>query len=186
MGKAPGIYYYQQDSRLLYLTQPESTSTTSTNHHHQQLPQCLLSVPLNSLPARDHHPAARCRLCPSAVKHGSIKTRQAQLRTIDKIHHRTLSAWTDGCLTRLSACTSAHHHNHHTTPNALESAPANTTTQTCPASCTRHRAGSDSESRRLLFSALHWHRISSNHQPARLRVWPCARQPTHSWPHGAA
>merc|ERR1712000_267428 len=37
-------------------------------------------------------------------------------------------------------------------PNALESAPANTTTQTCPASCTRHRAGSDSESRRLLFS----------------------------------
>merc|ERR1712000_718285 len=64
MGKAPGIYYYQQDSRLLYLTQPESTSTTSTNHHHQQLPQCLLSVPLNSLPARDHHPAARCRLCP--------------------------------------------------------------------------------------------------------------------------
>merc|ERR1712000_39464 len=159
MGKAPGIYYYQQDSRLLYLTQPESTSTTSTNHHHQQLPQCLLSVPLNSLPARDHHPAARCRLCPSAVKHGSIKTRQAQLRTITT-----------------------------TTPppNALESAPANTTTQTCPASCTRHRAGSDSESRRLLFSALRWHRISSNHQPARLRVWPCARQPTHSWPHGAA
>lgn len=162
-----------------YLNQP---TTTTTNNYHNA---CSASLSTPSLPGTTTQPPAAA----SAQARLSMEASR-----LDKHNYAPSTKFIIG-LSQLGPTAasrgSAHARQRTITtttppPNALESAPANTTTQTCPASCTRHRAGSDSESRRLLFSALRWHRISSNHQPARLRVWPCARQPTHSWPHGAA